>query len=128
MTKKLEPGGRRYQTGKHLEAFLLLFLHKKSVHGGALLAQLEETLPPEWVIDSGRVYRMLRDLESRGELMSRWVIEDGGAPIRVYEITPKGLDKLTEWYRDIRVRLQSLKTFLDLYRDAGLPNEDSFTV
>lgn len=109
------PEARRYQTGKHLEAFLLLLIKQRPDHGGALIARLAETLPDDWTIDGGRVYRMLRDLEAEGALVSQWVTEDSGAPIRIYRITPTGDERLLSWKDEITVRRNSLNTFLALW-------------
>ncbi|MCL4495836.1 MAG: PadR family transcriptional regulator [Firmicutes bacterium] len=111
MPNPIEPT-RRYQTGKHLEAFILLFIYQQPMHGGAILKRLQDELPPVWSIDSGGVYRLLRDLESQGALTSSWVTEEQGAPKRYYHITQKGIECLKERADEIRVRRQSLDLFL----------------
>lgn len=116
-TDRREEGQRRYQTGKHLEAFLLLLLQQKPDHGGALLTRLQEFLPEQWTIDSGRVYRLLRELEGEGALTSEWVTEDSGAPIRVYYMTPRGRLKLADWKDDIQLRRDSMNRFLTLWEE-----------
>lgn len=123
MTKELHPVAqtrgtpraeqpRRYQTGKHLEAFLLLLVRERPDHGGSLMARLQAMLPDRWTIDSGRLYRTLRDLEASGILSSAWETEDTGAPIRVYRITPMGLLRLEQWKDEMAVRRDSLNAFL----------------
>lgn len=107
---------RRYQTGKHLEAFLTLLIWEQPSHGGALMQRLQILLPDRWTIDSGRVYRTLRELESRGILTSSWVVEDAGAPLRIYRLTATGEQHLVEWKDEIQVRRNSLNNFLDRYR------------
>lgn len=106
---------RSYQTGKHLEAFILLLLAKEPQHGGAIMSQLKAMLPPEWTLDDGRVYRVLRSLEAEGAVTSDWVTEAVGAPVRVYQLTPMGHERLAAWRDDIALRVQSLHTFLDLW-------------
>ncbi|MBX5466776.1 MAG: PadR family transcriptional regulator [Firmicutes bacterium] len=112
-----EGGQRRYQTGKHLEAFLLLLLQQRPDHGGALLSRLEALLPEQWTIDSGRVYRLLRELEAEGALTSEWVAEASGAPIRVYYMTPLGRMRLADWKEDIALRRDSMNRFLALWEE-----------
>ncbi|AUW94044.1 MAG: PadR family transcriptional regulator [Sulfobacillus thermosulfidooxidans] len=114
---------RRYQTGKHLEAFILLLLMQKPDHGGHLLNRLTAVLPEEWTVDSGRIYRLLRELEATGCLHSTWVTEDSGAPIRQYQLTDHGRLRLEEWVREMEVRQQSLASFLATYRQ--IVNENS---
>ncbi len=105
----------KYQTGKHLEAFILLFLCKSPAHGGSILQWLHEALPEAWTIDSGRVYRVLRELEESGALNSQWVTEDSGAPLREYTVTEAGRQQLGMWRDEISVRRDSLSRFLTWY-------------
>ena len=106
---------RSYQTGKHLEAFVLLVIALEPLHGAAVIGQLKSILPPLWTVDDGQVYRLLRRLESQGSVASTWVTEDIGAPIRVYRLTDQGRVLLDEWHEDIALRIQSLQTFVKLW-------------
>ncbi len=109
------PSSRGYQTGKHLEAFILVIIATKPRHGGAVLSALKTLLPPVWTIDDGHVYRLLRNLESQAALESTWMTEPTGAPVRLYQITGVGRERLAAWQKDIEVRVTSLTMFLDLY-------------
>ncbi len=117
MPNAMEPG-KRYQTGKHLEAFILLFICQQPSHGGAILKRLQDELPPVWVIDSGGVYRLLRDLESQGAVNSSWLTEDQGAPKRFYTITQQGRERLTQWAIEFRARRNSMDLFLTWWDEA----------
>lgn len=84
-------------------------------------------LPEQWTIDSGRVYRMLRDLEGEGVLTSERITEEAGASIRVYYMTPNmtpiGRIRLAEWKEDVTVRRDSMNRFLTLWEEvAGTMN------
>ncbi len=109
------PTARGYQTGKHLEAFILVIIARQPMHGGAVLSALASLLPPVWTIDDGHVYRLLRTLESQGALASTWVTEPPGAPVRLYQMTDLGRQRLNAWKADIEVRVASLTVFLDLW-------------
>ena len=109
------PCSRGYQTGKHLEAFILVIIAQEPRHGGAVLHELKNLLPPVWTIDDGHVYRLLRNLESEAALQSTWMTGPTGAPIRLYQITAVGRQRLADWKEDIVVRVALLKVFLDLY-------------
>lgn len=113
---------RRYQTGKHLEAFILLLIQQNKDHGGGVLSRLKEWLPDAWVIDSGRLYRYLRDLEDTGCLTSQWLLTDRVPTIRVYEITDKGVARLQEWAEEIALRQKTLGNFLGLWSDLNKRN------
>jgi DNA-binding PadR family transcriptional regulator len=119
--RKIMTTSRGYQTGKHLEAFILLILSQQPLHGGGVISRLKTILPPVWTIDDGHVYRLLRNLEAVGALESSWLTEEVGAPIRIYRLTDDGTVRLQEWKEDIELRLTSLKTFLDLW--ANQPKE-----
>ncbi len=109
------PASRGYQTGKHLEAFILVILAQESMHGGAVLNRLKQLLPPVWTIDDGHVYRLLRNMESEGALQSDWVTEAAGAPVRLYRLTDAGRLRLADWKEEIETRVASLNVFLDLW-------------
>jgi DNA-binding PadR family transcriptional regulator len=106
---------RNYQTGKHLEAFILLLIAKEPAHGGAVIARLKDFLPNRWTVDDGQVYRLLRSLEAEGALQSHWQTDLGGPAVRVYHLTPSGQRRLHEWKDDIALRVESLSRFLDLW-------------
>lgn len=108
---------KSYQTGKHLEAFILLIISRSHLHGGAILAELKTLLPASWTIDDGHVYRLLRQMEHDGMLTSTWVGGHDSTPVRVYALTESGKDRLRFWRDDITLRVQSLSRFLDLWQD-----------
>lgn len=113
---------------RHLPAFLLLLLLDDEAHGGTLWSKLKSLLPDQWNIDSGAVYRTLRDLEERGAVSSQWMTEESGPPKRVYAITQKGLEELYEWRKDILMRKQSLDIFLSRFDEhvrSGRLHEDA---
>ncbi|UOF91507.1 helix-turn-helix transcriptional regulator [Fodinisporobacter ferrooxydans] len=97
---------------RHLPAFLLLFLAEGDAHGGALWNRISDMMPLQWEIDSGAVYRVLRDLEERGSLTSYWNTEDTGPAKRIYHITEEGLQELILWYEDICLRKRNLEYFI----------------
>ncbi len=116
---------QKRQTGKHLPAFLLLFIAKRPAHGGALMSELGELLP-DWIIDSGGVYRVLRDMEEHNLLHSTWDTPDGGAPRRVYILTEDGRRELDNWREDILARKRGLDLFVDMY-DEWTKNSSEFS-
>lgn len=69
-----------------------------------------------WTVDSGRVYRLLRELEVEGALHSNWEQMDGGQPVRVYRITASGEARLEREAEEIQARRDMLDRFLQLWR------------
>ncbi|QRF23341.1 PadR family transcriptional regulator [Alicyclobacillus sp. TC] len=108
---------------RHLPAFILLFLSKEDTHGGALWNRMNEMMPANWGIDSGAVYRVLRDLEERQCVTSYWNTEDTGPAKRIYHITPIGLDELKMWYEDICLRKKNLDFFIHEYESLNRIHE-----
>lgn len=100
---------------RHLPAFLLLFLTERDAHGGALWNQISAIMPEHWEIDSGAVYRVLRDLEERGCVSSYWNTDDAGPAKRLYHLTDAGQSELLLWYEDIKIRKRNLEFFIHKY-------------
>lgn len=100
---------------RHLPAFLLLYLTDGQAHGGLLWNRLQGILPGDWNIDSGAIYRVLRDLEERGSVVSVWNTDEPGPAKKVYTITDFGHRELAHWYQDIQIRQRNLQAFLDEY-------------
>lgn len=121
-----EETGRRYQTGRHLAAFLLLLIAQRPDHGGSLIERLKALHPQGPAVDSGRVYRLLRGLEDDGALSSRWDQVGAGAPVRVYQLTAGGEQLLRVEAEEIRMRRDALDRFLRMLaapREGGDPRE-----
>lgn len=109
---------------RHLPAFLLLFLAKEDAHGGALWNRMSEMMPADWGVDSGAVYRVLRDLEDRECVISFWNTEEAGPAKRIYHMTPTGFAELNMWYDDICLRKKNLEFFIEQY-ESMKRHEDS---
>ncbi len=113
---RADVGGRKYQTGRHLAAFLLLLIAQRPDHGGSLIERLRALQPPDWLVDTGRVYRLLRALEDEGALRSNWAPVDGGQPVRVYRMTASGETRLRQEAGQIAARRDALSRFLELWQ------------
>lgn len=97
---------------RHLPAFLLLFLLEKPMHGGMLFTKIQESLHLADQLDSGAIYRVLRDLESKNLVHSSWNTDDVGPAKRIYTITQAGKSEVKRWYDDIALRKKNLDFFL----------------
>ena len=97
---------------RHLPAFLLLFLLEKPMHGGMLFTKIQESLHHVDQLDSGAVYRVLRDLENKNLVHSSWNTKDIGPAKRIYTITETGKIEVKRWYDDIALRKKNLDFFL----------------
>jgi PadR family transcriptional regulator PadR len=100
---------------RFLESCLLLLLHCDEAHGYELLEGLRQFGFAQNPVDSSTVYRMLRGLEDRGLVVSRWDTEGVGPARRLYKITEEGDRYLGWWVEDLRETDLVLHTFLAMY-------------
>ncbi|HEY1517649.1 MAG TPA: PadR family transcriptional regulator [Solirubrobacteraceae bacterium] len=94
-----EPRGG-YQLGVVREVLLALLAGEAS-HGYQLRARLALALGPlAEALNDGHVYVTLGRLEKAGLLTSRRVGQTDRPDRKVYELTPAGHERVTEWLRD----------------------------
>jgi len=101
----------RSNYGRHLPAFILLFLAKESSHGSMLLSKINETMP-NIKADGPAIYRALSDLEKSEAVEACWDTANPGAARKCYTLTEKGRDMLKEFRVDIEERKKNLEFFI----------------
>ena len=106
--------GRYRRVARMLEPSLLLLLHHGPAHGYELLERLGqfglEGLNPSVV------YRVLRDMEARGWVISTWDEErTQGPPRRVYRLTALGDEVLSLSVQDLRDTRAMIDHLLGVY-------------
>ncbi len=107
-----------------LEPALLHLLRAGPLHGYALVGALEDLGLEAYPTDLSGIYRVLRDLEEMGMVVSSWdEASSGGPPRRVYELTPVGRQYLSDWVYDLRATADMLDRFLHSYDQGGLEEE-----
>lgn len=80
---------------------MLLLLQEGDRHGYELIAGLKRYgLDPE-ALDSGQLYRILRQMEDSGWVTSSWDQGKAGPARRVYSITEEGQRALTLWREEL---------------------------
>jgi len=98
-----------------IEPALLLLLRKGPTHGYGLISSLPEVGLGNYPIDPSTIYRVLRDLEARGLVVSRWDSEvTSGPPRRVYELTACEA-YLAQWMNDLHATHRVLSRLLGVY-------------
>ena len=75
---------------------LMLIARQKASHGYELGTELAR-LGLDLGVDSGRIYRSLRQLEGDGLVESQWSTQTAGPARRNYLITRQGVDFLRMW-------------------------------
>ena len=100
------------KNGRHMPAFLLLFLAQEPLHGAALLTKMEKDLPFCFA-DSAGLYRALQSLEAEGLIQGTWENIDNGVPRKIYAITPAGRLELKAQAEDLRQRQENIRVFFE---------------
>jgi poly-beta-hydroxybutyrate-responsive repressor len=100
---------------RFLEPCLLLLLHRQQAHGYELVEGLKPFGFGQNPADLSTVYRILRDLEDRGFVISQWDTSNAGPARRDYTITDDGDRYLAWWVQDLRETDRALHSFLDTY-------------
>ncbi|MFN2289950.1 MAG: helix-turn-helix transcriptional regulator [Anaerolineae bacterium] len=111
--QEVEPCPRRIHN--FLEPVLLLLLHCDESHGYDLLEALKEFGFERNPVDSSTVYRILRSMEERGFVTSRWETGGTGPARRLYLMTEEGDRYLARWVDDLRATDRVLHHFLQTY-------------
>jgi DNA-binding PadR family transcriptional regulator len=83
---------------RFVEPVVLLLLSKKGrSYGYDLSSELQQYALTDADIERGALYRVLRQLETNGNVKSEWNVAKVGPARRVYTLTPKGREHLDEW-------------------------------
>jgi len=110
--------GRRgpWPITRFVQPCLLLLLRDSPSHGYSLMEGLVSFGFAEEPVDSGRVYRYLREMEEDGLVASEWDTEATAGPARrVYRLTVEGERALARWIADLQQTDQVLHRLFDAY-------------
>ncbi len=112
-------GGRGpWAITRFVQPCLLLLLHHGPSHGYNLMEGLVSFGFAEGPVDSGAVYRYLREMEQDGLVASAWDTEATAGPARrVYRLTPEGEQALAWWIADLRETDRVLHRLFDAYEE-----------
>ncbi|MDH7478029.1 MAG: PadR family transcriptional regulator [Candidatus Bathyarchaeota archaeon] len=77
-----------------IQFLLMRILYEKPMHGYQLLEEIERRSSGCHKLEPGSIYTLLRRMEERGLLESKWEKVEGGPDRRVYSLTSKGVEAL----------------------------------
>jgi len=107
-------------TRKDFRTAWLLFLLRS---GGGYGYELRRALELRGLkLDPAVLYRSLRDMESTGLIVSRWVGSEEGPSRRVYDVTPAGEAELGRIAGSLRQTRAAHDAFLAAYDAAAPPD------
>jgi len=72
---------------------LMMLLTKKSMHGYEIMKEIEAKTLGFWKPTSGGLYPLLKRMEKKGEIQSKW-LKINGRKRRIYQITVNGRKRL----------------------------------
>jgi DNA-binding PadR family transcriptional regulator len=97
-----------------LRAWIVISLSERELHGYELISSLSEIFPnllSPGIGGMGRGYRILKDLEEEGIIVSRWDLEGTGPAKKVYRLTSEG-EKLRE---DIIKHIEEMQDYINKF-------------
>ena len=114
---------------RFLEPCLLLLLRNDATHGYNLIEQLQRFGFAPATLDMSVVYRVLREMEQEGWVVSEWDTAGSGPPRRVYRVTGDGEEYLSWWIADLRRTRDEIDRFIDAYsgREAAAQSKGTAT-
>ncbi|MEM3726340.1 MAG: PadR family transcriptional regulator [Candidatus Bathyarchaeia archaeon] len=77
-----------------IQFLIMRVLYEKPMHGYQLLEEIEKRSYGCHKLESGSIYTLLRRMEERGLLESRWEKVEGCPDRRIYKLTSKGVEAL----------------------------------
>jgi len=96
---------------------ILRILYEDPTHGYRIMDELRKFTSNEYAPEPGAIYTMLRRLEERGLLASRWEKKASRADRRVYTITQKGKEFLKEGLQMVKRRRSLMDDLVRFYDD-----------
>lgn len=96
---------------------ILRILYETPAHGYRIMDDLRKSTSDEYAPEPGAIYTMLRRLEQRSLVASRWEKKESGADRRVYTITREGKEFLEEGLQMVKRRRQLMDGLVRFYED-----------
>ena len=103
-------GGTRF-----LQTCLLVLLYQKKGYGYSLAYELAQFGFSPGALDISIIYRALRGLEIEGLVSTSLDEKSLGPQRRMYEITPQGIEVLSQMIEELRQRKQEIEVIEAAY-------------
>ncbi len=112
-----------------IQLLILRILHANPSHGYRIMEDLERITFGNYVPETGSIYTMLRRMEKRGLVTSKWKEKESGADRRVYTLTESGLRVLQEGLEMVKLRrrlMDSLVQYYDMHFAEAKEGDEKF--
>lgn len=93
---------------------VLTVLKKESVHGYLLIERLSKMGLNLSSLHPSIVYRILRDMEMQGLVVSNWDLQATGPARRIYSITETGKSLLKQWALVAKQNIEMVQKLINL--------------
>ena len=113
--RNTERGGKKRRMLGFLQPCLLLQLTNDDRHGYDLLQGLDEFMEDGRDYDPSIIYRLLKEMESKGLVRSYEGEESRGPRRKMYHLTTEGRDQLTHWVEDLKRSRNEIDLLLAAY-------------
>ena len=118
MCKTHNCGCRHHYPERGWIQFLMMrILYEKPMHGYQLLEEIEERSCGFHKLEPGSIYTLLRRMEERGLLDSKWEKVEGNPERRVYTLTAKGVEALKMGLTSIIKRKRLFDDLVKFYHE-----------
>ncbi|MCL7400249.1 MAG: PadR family transcriptional regulator [Thaumarchaeota archaeon] len=98
-----------------IQFLIMRILYERPMHGYQLLEEIEERSCGCHRLEPGSIYTLLRRMEERGLLESKWEKAEGGVDRRVYRLTDKGVEALKTGLTSIVKRKRLFEDLINFY-------------
>jgi len=100
-----------------IQFLIMRVLYEKPMHGYQLLEEIEERSHGCHKLEPGSIYTLLRRMEERGLLESKWEKVEGGPDRRVYRLTRDGIEALKMGLASIVKRKRLFEDLVNFYHE-----------
>ncbi len=98
-----------------IQFLIMRILYEKPMHGYQLLEEIEKRSNGYHRLEPGSIYTILRRMEERGLLESKWEKVEGGSERRIYRLTNKGIEALKMGLTSIIKRRKLFEDLIKFY-------------
>ena len=107
-----------------IETLILWIIHRQPLHGYGVRKKIEQMTEGNYIPKPGAVYTILRRMERKGLLASRWKERTGKRDRRVYNITEEGEGLLRARLAVMRERIRLLEQMVSYYNSVFLERQE----
>lgn len=107
--------GHNYPERGWIQFLMLRILYEKPMHGYKLLEEIEERSCGCHKLEPGSIYTLLRRMEEKGLLESKWEKVESGPDRRIYTLTNRGVEALRIGLRSIVKRKRLFDDLVNFY-------------